>query len=44
MDLLFFFKVDRGQIQTFSEEGENRGTQIQRLNFIENKMLHVTSC
>jgi hypothetical protein len=26
MDLLFFFKVDRGWIQTFLKEGENRGT------------------
>ena len=29
MDLKFFFKVDRGQIQTFLKEGANRGTQTQ---------------
>jgi hypothetical protein len=33
MDLSFFFKVDRGRIQTFLKEGTNRGTQTQRLNF-----------
>jgi hypothetical protein len=30
----FFFKVDRGRIQTFLKEGANRETQTQRLNFI----------
>jgi hypothetical protein len=35
-DLSFFFKVDRGRIQTYLKEGANRGTQTQRLNFIEN--------
>ena len=33
---MFFFKVDRGRIQTFLKEGANKGTQTQRLNFIEN--------
>jgi hypothetical protein len=32
----FFFKVDQGRIQTFLKEVANRGTQTQRLNFIEN--------
>jgi hypothetical protein len=40
MDLSFFFKVDRrGEAHPdFLKrgEGENRGTQTQRLNFIEN--------
>ena len=31
MDLYFYFKVDRGRIQTFSKEGANRGTQTQIL-------------
>ena len=32
----FFFKVDRERIQTFLKEVANRGTETQRLNFIEN--------
>jgi hypothetical protein len=32
---IIFFKVDRGRIQTFLKERANRGTQTQRLNFIE---------
>jgi hypothetical protein len=27
--IIFFLKVDRGRIQTFSKEGANRGTQTQ---------------